>query len=112
MSLILNISGYDRTLTARETEQDCVGECEALATGDYDIRVSPHLKDPAFVEVTIHELIEAINMIYDLELPHSSIQTLGVALGQLMPHDQLGPYLRAAMAPEKPKEVKKRKKKT
>lgn len=113
MPLLLTIANYELNIVGENpTSENALGECEPLESGNYNIRISPALSDRAFVETTVHELIEAVNCIYDLELNHTQIQTLGVALSEVLPIDQMGPYLRAALAPkmEPKKPVKKKQK--
>lgn len=52
------------------------------------ISIASNLPPSLTIETYLHEIIEAINAIYELKMKHSSIQTMGVALLQVLP--QLG----------------------
>lgn len=49
-----------------------------------EILLDPNQTQSQFESTFIHELIEAINHIYALEIPHPVIQTLGEALHQAL----------------------------
>jgi len=60
---------------------------QAHAYCDLDSRVialEDCLDHPRSVENLMHELVEAINDLWDLRLPHWKIQVLGMALGQAL----------------------------
>jgi len=48
------------------------------------ILLDRQLSDEAKVEVFLHEAVEAVNSTYDLRLPHWKIQTLGLALFEML----------------------------
>jgi hypothetical protein len=101
MALKLDLSGYTLHASAdRPYSPDAAGECVALDDGNYEINVDPRLNDHAFGETFIHELLEAIDMMYDLKMAHTQIQTLGVALN-LLAGKGFGKEVRARL--EKPK---------
>jgi hypothetical protein len=97
--LHLTISSVNLHLASGRTDSDALGQCEPLPSGDYKIIISDGLNDERFAEVTLHELIEAANMIYDLEMTHTQIQTLGVALAEVLPKGT-GAQLRMLLAPK------------
>lgn len=105
--ITLTISGHELHLLAvTPKSEDAMGECEPMDDGSYTLRVSPKLNDRAFCDTLFHEIIEAVNCIYDTDMTHNQIQTLGVALSQLAP-DEFTTSVRAQMAPpvEKPKKA-------
>jgi hypothetical protein len=57
------------------------GECDSM---DNEITIDPNLKMARQEQVLIHEIIEAINMEYPLELEHVQIEMLEVALYQII----------------------------
>lgn len=50
--------------------------------GDMEIRISDGMKETAQHETYWHEIVEAVNHIYELGLPHRSIQILGAGIAQ------------------------------
>lgn len=65
------------------------GVWEHEASGLYfpatkEIKIEERIDREAQEEVFIHEVIEAINSIYDLGVPHPVIQTLGIAIHQAL----------------------------
>jgi hypothetical protein len=52
--------------------------------GDLEIRINDGLKPSAQFETLTHEIFEAINLVYELGLPHRSIQILGAAMAQVI----------------------------
>ncbi len=65
------------------------GEDDEHVFGLYDektmtIQIRKDLTPTMAGEVFWHEIIEAINDMYELKLPHPKIQTLGVALHQVV----------------------------
>lgn len=59
------------------------GECGSFQLTSLAIEIDDKLPASLKEETLMHEVIEAINAIYELELPHRSIQILGVALHQV-----------------------------
>lgn len=51
---------------------------------DLEIRIQSFLKDSAQKETFWHEIAEAANHIYELNLPHRTIQILGAVIAQVM----------------------------
>lgn len=51
---------------------------------DLEIRINSGLKPSAQYEVLMHEIAEAANHIYELNLPHRTIQILGAAFAQAL----------------------------
>lgn len=52
--------------------------------GDLEIRINSGLKPSAKWETLAHEMVEAANLVYELGLPHRSIQILGAAFAQMI----------------------------
>jgi hypothetical protein len=101
MALKLDLSGYTIVAhAANPTSPEAAGECEPKLDGSFIVRVSPQLNDHAFGEVFIHEMVEAINMVYDLDMNHTQIQTLGVALN-LLAGKGFGKEVRAKLEKQK-----------
>lgn len=95
MSKTIKISEYPiKILLEKPTDPDAEAECESHGDGTYTIRVPPDLMPRAFVDAFVHELIEACDMIYDLKLEHSQIQTLGVALTEWLDHENSAEVLK------------------
>ena len=110
MALKLKLAGYPLTILAvTPTSRDARGECEFRSDESMVIRVDPTLGNRAFMEVFIHELVEAANGVYALELPHPTIQTLGVGISQCLPA-ALAPLFKSLMLPPKKKGAKKKSK--
>ena len=57
---------------------------------DLEIVLDPQQGDTMLLDTFMYEVIEAINGIYGLELPHPTIQTLGVALSQVLSSAEYG----------------------
>jgi hypothetical protein len=97
MALRARIAGYPiKIIATKPTLEYARGECEFHDDESMVIRIDPDLKDHAFIEVLFHEMIEAANGVFDLELPHPTIQTLGVAMAQCFPK-ALIPAVRKAL---------------
>jgi hypothetical protein len=65
------------------------GDEDEHVFGHYDpktmtIRIRKDLRPSMMEEVFVHEVVEAINDIFELRLAHNKIQTLGVALHQAL----------------------------
>jgi len=45
-----------------------------------EIVIAPGFPKPAQFETYIHELVEAVNWVYDLNLPHPTIQDLAIGM--------------------------------
>lgn len=58
------------------------GECGSFQLSSLTIEIDKGLPDTLKEETLWHEIVEAINAIYELELPHRSIQILGVGIHQ------------------------------
>lgn len=48
------------------------------------ITIADHLAGRALTEALLHEFIECTNHVFDLKLKHQTIQTLGVALAEML----------------------------
>jgi hypothetical protein len=59
-----------------------LGICRHVVDG-YQILINQDLKNPLKPTVFYHEVFELINSMYDMELSHQTITTLGVALAQI-----------------------------
>jgi hypothetical protein len=96
MSKTITVSGYPIEIKLEKpTSEDAEAECEGHGDGTYTIRVPPDLPPRAFVDAFVHELIEAFDMIYSLDLNHTQIQVLGVALTEWLDHENSAEVLRA-----------------
>lgn len=62
-------------------DRDSWGEFSSKAQ---EIRISSGISEERVFETFFHELIEAINSIYDKKMDHDCIQTIAVALAQTM----------------------------
>ena len=60
---------------------NAVGEFEPMALEE---RITPGIAEALAVETHIHEVIECANWLYELNLPHRTIQTLGAAIAQAL----------------------------
>ena len=67
-------------------DSDAVGQYHAAHN---QIGIRSGIPQSAMEEVLFHEVVEAINHIYELNLPHAKIQTLGAAL-----HQAFGPLMK------------------
>ena len=68
---------YDNTITSS-------GACGMMLAQHLMIKIDPNQEQSIIEETFIHEMIEAINYIYELELDHPKIQTLGAAIHHAM----------------------------
>lgn len=66
-----------------------IKKCPLDNAGEYEfqtleIRINKSLCDSAQKETFFHEVMEASNHIYELGLPHRTIQILGAAIAQVI----------------------------
>jgi hypothetical protein len=60
-------------------------ECDGLwCPAEKEIRLKDSLPPKEEIETLLHEVVEAINTLYDLELTHQTITTLGMGLLQAL----------------------------
>ncbi len=50
----------------------------------FEILIQSGMSKLETLDTFVHECVEAVNAVYGLELPHPIIQTLGVALAQML----------------------------
>lgn len=53
-------------------------------TGDLRIEVQDGMSNMRTFETTVHEMIEAVDTIYELDLPHKTIMALSAGLAQAL----------------------------
>lgn len=75
-------------VTVRMSESDCKKDGEELY-GYFDpdkleVVIHPKLTGSVLRDTFLHECIEAANHLYDLSLNHQTIQTLAVAMEQVL----------------------------
>jgi hypothetical protein len=61
-----------------------LGECGHFEMGSLIIRIDTDMPETLVQETLLHEIVEAINALYELELAHRTIQILGTALHQAL----------------------------
>jgi hypothetical protein len=61
-----------------------LGECGHFEMGTLTIRIDTDMPETLVQETLLHEIVEAINALYELELAHRTIQILGTALHQAL----------------------------
>jgi hypothetical protein len=65
-------------------------EAQGLWKNHHDkIVLDSGLADAVMAETFFHELVEAINSIYDLKLPHVKISVLGAVIHQVLTDNEL-----------------------
>lgn len=72
-----------KSLSGGDDEHECLGACCFRIDG-HEIMIDRSLSGSRYVATVIHEVVELLNNLYDLNLEHSQISTLGEALTQLL----------------------------
>jgi len=85
----LNILGHDYSVTLRENmarDSDRMGQCSSNRLA---IEIDPSLPAQNQESVLIHEILEAIDFLLELDLPHVMISQIGTALYQVLKDNNL-----------------------
>lgn len=61
-----------------------LGLCFLRHNGGYEIWVADWLKGVARISIFSHEIVEAVNEIYELGLPHDKVTLVGEVITQLI----------------------------
>jgi len=80
----LKIAGFEIPVTERKELARQASIFGAFDPMKMTIGIEKDLCDQNKSEVLMHEVIEAINSIYDLGMSHNAIQVLGVTLRQFL----------------------------
>lgn len=80
-------------------DHQATGLWSSDTSGRYQVQLQSGMTVESTGEVFLHELIEMVNDLYDLNLSHNKIQTIGMALAQalnckLAPNGRLSVHMR------------------
>jgi len=71
-----------RAFSGGDEDHECLGACCFQADG-HEIIIDRSLSGSRYVGTVFHEVVELLNNLYDLQLEHCQVSTLGEALTQV-----------------------------